>query len=132
MCGADQVDIVAALGLKIKHYGGQFICVGLAALAHLADAVVLAVDALEVAIGKEDSARAAMSYQGWFLSEVGPVAGNDSLPAGIAFAKLVGRSIHLALAWAYPAACKNGIGTVCPPFKFAGLLESYIRRSHLM
>jgi hypothetical protein len=89
MGGADEVDVVATGLLELEHDGGELLGGGWFAAADLADVIVLAVEALQVAAGEKDGAGAAVAAEGVFFTKVGAVAGDDGQLAGATGAQLV-------------------------------------------
>jgi hypothetical protein len=79
-------------------------------LVELADIVVLAEYAEEIAAGEEDGAGAAAAHQGRLLPEVGSKAGNAREAAGATVAALVKETVHAADAGAKVARLQVGEG----------------------
>jgi hypothetical protein len=63
----------------------------------LADLVILAEDAAEVAVGKENRTRATVAGYGWLFPEVQANVSYPGQPAGPADALLSGQTIHAAM-----------------------------------
>src|SRR5439155_6184547 len=69
----------------------------------LADVVVLAEDAAEVAVAEEDGAGAVPAPEAVLFAEVGEGAGDHGVAAGLARGPLVGQPVDPAIAGADPA-----------------------------
>src|SRR5687767_15220384 len=69
----------------------------------LADVVVLAEDAAQVAVPEEDGAGAPPTAEAVFFAEMGEVGGDDGVPAGLAGGPLVLQPVDPAVAGAGPA-----------------------------
>jgi hypothetical protein len=54
VCGCDQVDVVASPALEGEHHVRQVLAACLASLPNLTYGVILAEDAVKVAVGEED------------------------------------------------------------------------------
>ena len=101
MLGRDEVDVVAALALKIEHQSGELLRWALGADGLLADVPVLAEDAAQVAQAEEDRPRAIPAAQAVLLAEVGEGAGDPSIPASVTDPRLVLHAVDMAV----PGAC---------------------------
>jgi hypothetical protein len=88
--------------------------------------VVLTENATEGAAGEKDRARAALSDQGGFLSEMGMMGRHHSLPAGAAEALFPGQAVHSATPWAEVAAGELFTGRIPPAKQFAGGVKGKI------
>jgi len=62
----------------------------------VADFIVLAKDAVEIAVGKKDGARALLPHQGVFFAIMGPIRGDYGLVPGAAQAPLAVVPVHQA------------------------------------
>ena len=85
----NEVEVVAPLPPQGDHHRRQLGASNLASFVALADVVILAEDAAQVAAGQKDRAAAAAAGQGALLAEVRAVAGDHRRgadPAGAALA----------------------------------------------
>jgi hypothetical protein len=90
---------------------GQVLRLYLLAGAALADLIVLAILAAQIAPGEKDGARSAAAHQGVFLAKVGAIAGDDGPLAGAAAGALGAQAaVDPALAGADVAGFQAGIG----------------------
>ena len=89
---------------------GQCLGGDLLPLIELADIVVLAEDAGEVAAGEEDGAGARAAYEGRLLPEMGRIAVDPGLPANPAKAALILKAVDFAAAGADVARLQAGHG----------------------
>ncbi len=110
MAGRHKVDIVAALLLQAEHHAGQLFGLHLLPHANLADLVILAVLAGQVAPGEKDGARSTPAHQGGLLAKVRTIAGDNGPLAGVAAGALCAQAaIHAALAGAQIAGFQAGV-----------------------
>jgi hypothetical protein len=63
----------------------------------VADLIVLAEDAVKIAMGEKDGAGAAAAHQGVFFAEMGAIGGGDGQIAGAAQAPLPVMAVHQAI-----------------------------------
>jgi len=78
----------------------------------MADIVILAKNAEEVAGGKKDSSRAVLTDERTFLAKVRTITGNRSEFADTAYAKIAGYPVHPAVLWADGATLHHFPGLV--------------------
>jgi hypothetical protein len=84
----------------------------------LADVEVLAINALQVAVGEKDGARAAVTSKAVLFSEVRKMAGNNRVATRQANRFAVRQPIDVASAWANPAgAAKELEAPLDPPLE---------------
>jgi hypothetical protein len=81
---SDKVDVVTTHILELQHHPGQPFGGDLTAFAEMADRIVLAEPAAQVAVGEEDRARSVLADQWPFLAEVGRVGRHRGKEAGSA------------------------------------------------
>jgi hypothetical protein len=67
----DQIDVVTADFLEIKHDVSQIVIADFFAPAFVGYGPVLAEHASQIAVGKKDGARAILTDQGFFFAKVG-------------------------------------------------------------
>jgi len=121
MGGADEVDIMATLGLEMEHHEGHFFRFYLPALAQLADLVVLTKLASQVAPGEEDGPRAMIPHQGRLLAEMGVVTGNHGpLPGAASGPFGAQKPIGATFPRANSTLLQASVGFLGPPFQLAG------------
>jgi len=94
--GRDEVDVMAALALQREHHVGESRRGDLPAHVLLADIVVLAEDAGQIAAGKEDGARAVATNEGRLFAEVRGKAGHSGPSPGTAEAAFIPQAVHAA------------------------------------
>ena len=107
MLRGNEVDVVAPLILQLQHYGGDL----LRAVARcraagadgLADVVVLAEHAAQIAVREEDRARPVPSAKAVFLAEMRERAADDRVAAGLARGPAILEPIDTAVARACAA-----------------------------
>ncbi len=132
MAGRHKVDIVAALPLQAEHHAGQLFRLHLLPHANLADLIVLAVLAGQVAPGEKDGARSAPSHQGRLLAKVRSIARDDGPLAGVATRALRAQTaIHAALAGAEVAGFQAGVRICHPALQLARAVQLQVRRFEL-
>jgi hypothetical protein len=98
MGGCYKIDIVAPPPRKLEHHGCNLFRFNIYTLFQVADIIVLAKTAEEIAGADENGARTMSSHQRRFLTKMGIIAGNSSLPPGFAVTQLAFQAVHLALA----------------------------------
>jgi hypothetical protein len=91
----------------------------LTALAELAYGVVLAENAVKVAVSEEDCSRTACADKGRLFTEVRSVAGNYRLRAGAAFARFALQTVNMTMPGAEFTIPENPSGGLCPLLDFA-------------
>jgi len=72
--GSDEIDVVGAQFLEPHHIVRHLGEGGLLASPPVADVIILAEDAAEIAVGEKDGSRAMISHQRGFLAEMGKYA----------------------------------------------------------
>jgi hypothetical protein len=95
VAGGNQVQVVASEALDFKEDIGERVRRGRRADPLLADVVVLAIDAVEVASREEDGAGAARAYENRLLAEMGTVRRHERESRDAAIARLVGEAVNL-------------------------------------
>ena len=95
--GGDEIYIVAALFLEIEHDGRQVPGGDFLAFPAVTDLIVLAKDAVDIAVGKKDGTRALLPHQGVFFPEMGSVRRDYRLIPGAAQAPLAVVPVHQAI-----------------------------------
>ena len=101
--GGDEVDVMTSHFLQGEHHPCQSCRPGLGKVAALADVVILAEDAAQVALGEEDRSAAAPAAQWIFLAVVGEEAAHARISADLAGARLPGETVCAAGARAHTA-----------------------------
>src|SRR6185369_6441096 len=94
----------------------------------VADVVVLAIDALQVAVGEEDGAAAAPPHQRPLLPEVGTVTGDHGERPHLADPFRPGRAVDVAVPGAEGAVRKNLPGGFDPLGKLTASMETDVTR----
>jgi hypothetical protein len=102
--GGHKIYVVASSALKFEHHFGQLVCRCAGAVREMADVVVLAENAAEIAAGKKDRSRAVRAHKWGFFSEVRPVTGQDGLAPGATVAEFVFEPVGPAVTRAEVAA----------------------------
>src|SRR3972149_682510 len=92
----DEVDVVAAGGPQADHDAGQALGRDFLAAHLVADIVVLAEQATEVAAGEEDRAGAATADEWRLFAKVRAVAGDAGEVAALAVARRTGSAVNVA------------------------------------
>ena len=114
--------------LQVEHHGGKVFGRNRFAHAELADGIVLAEDAPEVAVRKEDGARTAITRDGRFLAVVEIVAGHLGPLARPAESLLTLQAVDRAVARAQPATLHGCVRLPRPLRELTGRTEFEIRR----
>ena len=112
VAGGDEIDIVAAPLLEIEHHGGQILDADLLAFPPVADLVVLAKNAVQVAVGEKDGAGPLAAHQGVFLAEMGPIRRHHGLIPGAAQPQLPVMPVHQAVPGTEIALAQNLISRI--------------------
>jgi hypothetical protein len=107
---SNKVDVVASLALQRPHHLGQDFRGDLSSLIKLADIVVLAKDAREIAPGEEYGAAAAAAYKRSLFTEVGRVAGYFGQSADATKATLVLQAVSATVPGADLTRLQAGLG----------------------
>ena len=123
MAGRDEVDIVTATALQVEHHGRQIFGFDFVPGVGLADVVVLAKLALQVAADEENRPGAAPAPQGVFLAQMWPVAADPGPFPRAADSQFTRAAIHQAFPRAYIAGCQMLIGLSDALAKFPGAEE---------
>lgn len=103
MGGGDEIDVMGAPVLQVQHFLHQLVyrqCLVAPGLEFLADLVVLAKDAGQVAAGKEYGSRASLPRDGRLLTVVQAGVGYLDLGARSADAGFPGQAVDAAAAGA--------------------------------
>jgi hypothetical protein len=98
MRGCDEIDVVTALVLETQHHLGQLLGRHLLALSQLADFVVLAINAPQIAAGEKDRARALPAAKRRLFPMMRTMAGHEGLGSHEAEAEVAFNSINRAMA----------------------------------
>jgi hypothetical protein len=96
----DKVDVVASKLLQMEHHPRQLIRGSFLTFAQMADLVILAEKAEEIAMTEENGPRSPCSDQRVFFAKMGAAAGNHGPQACSAKPFLVSLPVYLALPWA--------------------------------
>ncbi len=114
------------------HHLGQFPGRRLDTRSHLADVVVLAKDAAQIAHGKKDRAAAVPATKWVLLSHVGKTTADQGVAADLADGRLVFQSVHTAVAGAGLTIAQHLHRLLSPPGQFAATMQVQIRRFELV
>ncbi len=98
MAGRDEVDVLAAQILKSQHGCGDLGRTLFPPPTEMAEIVVLAEHAGQIAAGEEDRARTSATHQWRLLTVVRPGTRHPGEGTGPALAQLAGQSVHSAAA----------------------------------
>jgi hypothetical protein len=96
--GSHEVDVVAALRLKLDGELGDGLAGELSAALALADVPVLTEDAAQIAQAEEDGSAALPAAQAVLLTEVREGGAHDGVAAGVADAPLILQAVDAAIA----------------------------------
>jgi hypothetical protein len=114
MGGRDEVDVMTANLLKMKHSVCQIFILDFLSSPLVSNRPVLAEDTAEVAIGEEDGARSISTHQRHLFAKMGMMAKNhwfDRSPTKSNFSLL---PIHAAPSWTELTIFEDGIGLFDP------------------
>ena len=106
----NEIYIMAALFLYLEHHGGQLLIGHLPASPFVADVIVLAEAAHEIAMRKKDCAGAIISDQGRFFPKVGMITGDPGFLTGSANTCLPGETVNSAFSRADTTGPENCTG----------------------
>jgi hypothetical protein len=113
---------MATQAFQFDHDAAELIVRELVTFSETADAVILAEDASQIAMGHEDSSRPVMSHQRFFLAEVGPIGGYLRKSAGPAESFFPPHPVDTA-----------SPGTECACFKEReGILDAFGEKSYVV
>jgi hypothetical protein len=99
----DKVDVVASKLLQMEHHPCQLVRGNFLPFTQMADLVILAEKAEEIAMTEKNGSRPPCSDQGVLFAEMGAVAGNHGPQACSAEPLLVSLPVYLAFPRAEPA-----------------------------
>jgi len=94
----------------------------------MADVVILAKDAAQVAVGEENGAGTVMSNQRRLLTEMRKRTGYFEFSPGFTVSDTTNQSIDAALPWAESTLCEVLVQSLNPPGKLSFLIEIEIGR----
>jgi hypothetical protein len=77
MGGRDEIDIMAAHLLKVKHHVCQVFILNFLPSPFVSDRPVLTEDTSKIAVGEEDGARSIPAHQGHLFAKMGMITKND-------------------------------------------------------
>jgi hypothetical protein len=119
MGGGNEVDVVATYLLE-SHHDPSHIREGNAfPTSKMADVIILAEDAPEIAVGEKDGPRTVMTDQGRFLTKVGKGARHRKIRPSLADPNLSIQAIDPTASWAEPALPKELLEKSDPPAEFS-------------
>src|SRR5262245_22779688 len=116
MFGGDEIDVMTAHRLELKHHRCQHFRRSQNASLELADVVVLAENAAQITHAEENGSGSFPTTQAVFLPMVGKMAGNSRVAASLAYRGLVRNTVHLAVPRTYTAFAERSYGLCCTPF----------------
>jgi hypothetical protein len=120
MAGGDAIDIVAPHALKVQHDRCQLVVIQFAALAQMADIIILAESAPQVAVGEKNGARSLATHQGRLFAEMGIIGGYHGQSAGVTGSGLPVRSVHATATRAQGAAGQRVESLIDPSLESSG------------
>jgi len=123
MLRGDEIDVMAAGVLQLKHHLGQVAGRCLRPNARLADVVILTEDAAQVAHREEDSAAAFDAAEAVLFTEMGEIAGHQGEATCFADGRFICQAVDVAVPRTDPALGQTGDGHVYTVHEFSRAIE---------
>jgi hypothetical protein len=95
----------------------------------MADVIILAENAPEIAVGKKDGPRTMISDQGGLLTKMGKGARDDEIRPSLADPNLSIQAIDPTPPWAEPASPQQLLQELGPFIEFSFFVETDVRRN---
>jgi hypothetical protein len=129
MGGGDEVDVVATYLLE-SHHDPSHVREGNAfPTPKMADVIILAENAPEIAVGEKDGPRTMMSDQGGFLAKMGKGARDHEIRPSLADPNLPIQAIDPTPPWAELALPQQPLQELDPLAEFSFFVETDVRRN---